>query len=188
MIDISELTAEQFLTMPEDEQKVVIEYINSLKDYVTYNQLEFRKPFPYQKVFMDAGKEYKTRFLRAGNRCGKTYGATLEFSYHLTGLYPDWWEGERVEGSGHVFWVIGITLNSVAQVIQKELLGTNDCRDKDRPNSKVGTGHLPRHTIITDHGWQPDGACLRQCLIKHKDGGENILAFWGSENEAVMIS
>ncbi|HDS4910796.1 TPA: terminase family protein [Klebsiella oxytoca] len=114
---------------------------------------------------------------------GKTYGASIEFAYHLTGLYPDWWEGERVEGSGHTFWVIGITLHSVAQIIQKELLGTNDCRDKQ----KLGTGRLPKHTIITDRGWQPDGACLRQCLIKHKDGGDNILAFWGSENEAVMM-
>ncbi|ELO4930461.1 terminase family protein [Escherichia coli] len=183
MIDLENLTPEILLSLSQEEQETIFAYIDSLKDYVKYNQLEFCEPFPYQEVFMEAGSKYKTRFLRAGNRSGKTYGASIEFAYHLTGLYPDWWKGERVEGSGHVFWVIGITLNSVAQVIQKELLGTNDCRDKQR----LGTGRLPKHTIITDRGWQPDGACLRQCLIKHKDGGENILAFWGSENESVMM-
>lgn len=183
MIDTDILTPEYLLSLPTSEQAQLLEYMDSLRDYVTYNQIEFIEPFPYQHKFMTAGSEYKTRYLRAGNRSGKTYGASIEFAYHLTGLYPDWWTGERVEGSGHVFWVIGITLNSVAQIIQKELLGTNDCRDKQR----IGTGRLPKHTIITDRGWQPDGACLRQCLIKHKDGGENTLAFWGSENEAVMM-
>lgn len=181
--ELLELTPDDLLNLPEETQQDVLQRVYELKEYHTNNKLHFFQPFPYQERFEAAGATYKTRFLRAGNRTGKTYGAAAEFAMHLTGEYPADWQGEIVPESGHVYWVIGITLSSAANVIQKELFGTNDCRDK----SHLGTGMIPKRCIITEQGWQPDGACLRQCLIRHKDGGTNTLAFWGSENEAVMM-
>jgi hypothetical protein len=37
------------------------------------------------------------RVFMAGNRVGKTVAAGTEIAYHLTGEYPDWWEGHRFD-------------------------------------------------------------------------------------------
>jgi len=31
----------------------------------------------------------------AANRVGKTMSGAAELAYHLTGLYPDWWQGRK---------------------------------------------------------------------------------------------
>lgn len=36
-----------------------------------------------------------TRAFFGGNRSGKTTSGCIEISYHMTGQYPDWWEGRR---------------------------------------------------------------------------------------------
>ncbi|MEB4674786.1 terminase family protein [Enterobacteriaceae bacterium G50] len=162
------------------------EFIKNAFDYLNYkkyNRIEFFKPYPYQQRFMNAGSSYEVRYMRAGNRVGKTYGGAAEFAYHLTGEYPEDWKGFVVPDGGHTYWVVGITLESVAKVIQKELIGTPDCRVKEM----IGTGTIPRKNIVTDQGWTPDGAKLKSCLVRHKDGSLNTLMFYGCENVAVMM-
>lgn len=113
----------------------------------------------------------------------KTYGAAYEMALHLTGLYPEGWSGEKVIGSGHVFACIGVTLDSVAKVMQKELFGESDARLK----SKLGTGAIPKDHIEIEEGWSSDGAVIRSCKIKHVSGGYNTLMFYGSTNlDALM--
>lgn len=177
------VTPELLETMTTDEQAQLFEQLQALRHYERYHRIELFEPFEYQRKFMAAGKQFKTRYLRAGNRVGKTYGAATEFSYHLTGLYPDWWEGLTVPSSGHTYWCVGVSLDSVAKVLQKELFGTPDCRI----DSELGTGSLPLHTIEKKLGWKQDGGRLLEVRIRHKDGGLNTLMFYGSENESTMM-
>lgn len=159
-----------------ERHKAAIEYLNTHKIYTF-------KPHPYQKQFMKAGALSKQRYLRAANRIGKSYGTAFEMAMHLTGIYPDWFEGERIKGSGHTFACIGITLDSVAKVMQKELFGHADARSK----SSMGGGSIPIDSIDFDNGWSSDGMVIRSCNIKHKDGGYNTLMFYGSTNiDALM--
>ncbi|MGG7954792.1 hypothetical protein PGN61_21030 [Klebsiella aerogenes] len=65
---LNNITPEFLLSLPTEEQKQIIEYIDSIKGYATYNSIDSVEPFPYQRTFMKAGSEYKTRYLRAGNR------------------------------------------------------------------------------------------------------------------------
>lgn len=59
---------------------------NKLKHYVPYaKQLEFHN---------DKSRE---RLLMAGNQLGKTFCGAADTSIHLTGRYPDWWDGVRFE-------------------------------------------------------------------------------------------
>lgn len=56
------------------------------------------KPYEKQRQFFALGARYDVRCLSGGNRTGKTaavFGG--ELGYHLTGLYPDWWEGRRFD-------------------------------------------------------------------------------------------
>jgi phage terminase large subunit-like protein len=115
-----------------------------------YEQLERRKliykaeyyePYDYQKRFHFA-KGYKTdklaiiRVLMAANQIGKSFGACMEDSYHLTGQYPDWWEGHRFS-KPVTLMVAGETNESVRDILQKELFG-----DPTDPKS-LGTGTVP---------------------------------------------
>lgn len=168
--------------LPKEQREYIKEKLKGIKDYYRFNRLVTFEPYDYQRDFIAAGKTHQVRYLRAGNRTGKTYGAAAEFAYHITGLYPADWNGARIEGSGHTFWAVGITLDSVATVIQKELFGTADIRTED-----LGTGTIPKDKIVKDQGWQPDGGRLRSCMIRHKSGGLNTLRFYGSENVAVMM-
>ena len=56
-----------------------------------------RRLYPKLLEFFRAGAKYRERCLMAANRTGKTLGGGgYETACHLTGLYPDWWEGKRV--------------------------------------------------------------------------------------------
>lgn len=157
--------------------------IHKLLEYRKFNKLQFFTPYHYQLKFMNAGKHYKQRYMRAGNRTGKTYGASFEMAMHLTGQYQPWFEGDKIEDAGHVFWCIGVDLDSVSKVMQKELFGTADCRI----TSLMGTGALPRDSIVMDDGMVKDGARIRSCFIQHVSGGMNTLMFYGSNNESTMM-
>ncbi|HAV9873774.1 TPA: hypothetical protein JLH60_004750 [Escherichia coli] len=171
------LTPEVLEQLTPEQLQGLYEVIKPYSDYKRYNRLEYFEPYPYQRNFMNAGLNHSTRYLRAGNRTGKTYGAAAEMAYHLTGRYPFWWEGQRIEGSNHTFWAVGITQESAANVMQKELFGSSDCR----MNQLMGTGAIPRDAIIFDKGFQPDGPKLKSCFIKHESGGLNTFKFYGCE-------
>lgn len=165
------------------------ELLNDLKkrlalveQFKKYNRLEYFEPFEYQRKFMAAGSKFNIRYLRAGNRCGKTYGASAEFAFHLTGRYPFWWEGLRVKDGGHTYWAVGVTLDSVRRVLQKELLGTVNAKITD----EIGTGAIPRNCLDID-SISRDGQLVKSVCVKHIDGSINTLNFYGSQNEAVMM-
>jgi len=61
-----------------------------------------RELYPKHLEFFRAGAAHKERAFIAGNRCGKTVAGGYETTLHLTGLYPDWWEGRRFACPSHI--------------------------------------------------------------------------------------
>lgn len=178
-----EENSERLALLPPEELK---EFLRDAKDYLDYkatHKIEDYKPYEWQRQFMEAGAIYDSRFLSAGNRCGKTHTAGVEMAYHLTGRYPENWKGRRINSANNIFWAVGITLQSVCDVVQKELLGTNDFRN----DQELGTGSIPKECIELKTGLIPDGGKVKQILIKHSSGRFNTLRFFGSENVAVMM-
>ena len=47
-------------------------------------------------AFFKAGATYPFRLFCKANRVGGTEGMGCELTYHLTGQYPDWWEGSSL--------------------------------------------------------------------------------------------
>lgn len=176
--EISDSDDEYFLSDFEEELRTLEDEAEAEYQRVLTNKIKYFEPFEYQKKFMEAGSKYRLRFLRAANRIGKSYGTSAEMTYHLTGDYPDWWKGKRITKGGLTYWCIGITLDSVRKVLQKELLGTNDCRIK----RDIGTGFIPRENIELKQGYITDGARLQECKIKHSSGDFNTLMFYSAEN------
>ena len=58
----------------------------------------------------------------AANRTGKTLSAGYQVALHMTGDYPDWWEGYRFTHAPNVL-VSGVNNDQLKIVVQKELFG-----------------------------------------------------------------
>lgn len=111
----------------------------------------------------------------AGNQLGKTIAGGFEWAIHLTGRYPDWWEG-RVFDHPVRFWASGVTGESTRDNPQRVLLGP------PQQKGDWGTGSIP-HDALSD--WTlargiPDA--LDSAVIKWGGGGdvqakESVLAF-----------
>ena len=53
-----------------------------------------RELYPKQISYFKAGAKHRERLFLAANRVGKTEGVgAYECTCHLTGIYPEWWEG-----------------------------------------------------------------------------------------------
>lgn len=103
------------------------------------NKLKAYGPYPKQMDFHAAGgdPDVRERLLMAGNQLGKTWSAGFETAMHLTGRYPDWWEG-AVFDAPVAAWAAGVTSEVTRDTTQRILYG--------RYNAP-GTGSIPKDAI-----------------------------------------
>lgn len=163
----------------EGRWEELAELLEEYKTHIKFNKLEMFKPYDYQVRFMNASAKCKQRLMRAANQSGKSFGASFEVAQHITGLYQPYFEGERIEGGGHLYWCIGIDLDSTARVMQRALFGTADIRIEE----DIGTGAIPRDTIDFS-SFVKDGPRLMSCRIRHVDGSYNTIQFFGAAQGA----
>lgn len=81
-----------------------------------------RDLYPKQMELFKAGSIHRERLFMAGNRVGKTEGGGYEVTCHLTGLYPDWWEGRRFDRPIKAL-AAGDTGQTTRDIIQAKMLG-----------------------------------------------------------------
>lgn len=118
-------------------------------------------------AFFKAGAEFRSRLFMAGNRVGKTITGCTEDVYHLTGLYPTWWEGKRFDENIRA-WVAGKTNETTRDIIQLELLGNVVFENGQKTFD--GTGLIPKHLIGKISWRQGVQDLVDTVLIKHKNG------------------
>ena len=118
--------------------------------------------------FFAQGREHQERCFMAANRVGKTIVGAYETALHLTGDYPEWWEGRRFEGPGD-WWAAGDTSETTRDIVQLELLG---------PSGDHGTGMIPWRCFegepVPKRGI---AGAIDTVAIKHKSGGVSTLGF-----------
>lgn len=134
------------------------------------NKLRAYKPYAKQREFHALGATKRERLLMAANRFGKTECGAAEGAYHLTGLYPDWWEGKRFDKPVRM-WAAGVTNESTRDVVQAKLVGPPARREE------WGTGYIPASTIgdISLGRGTPDS--IDTVSIRHASGGFSTLQF-----------
>ena len=141
----------------------------AVADDMAFNQLKYFRPFEHQKNFFVTTSD--RRGILAANRIGKTVSTCYETAMHLTGIYPDWWQGHRFR-KPITCMVAGEGWSQVALVLQQELLGSPDIKLRDN----LGTGAIPRSCLVTDT-MRGDGANCIGIEIKHISGGKSYLLF-----------
>lgn len=138
----------------------------------SYNKLKDYSPYLKQMEFHKAGAIYRERLLMAGNQLGKTLSAGAEVAMHLTGRYPDWWEG-KVFDKGINAWASGITGESTRDNPQRILYGDL---------GQAGTGMIPKEALkdVTNKRGTPNA--IDTIIVRHGGGGdiqagESLLGF-----------
>ena len=135
-----------------------------------YNRIDEYDPYPYQLEFHKTGSTANQRLLMAANRIGKSYCGSMELAYHLTGLYPPWWEG-RVYKQPIVAWAGGVSNETTRDIVQFELLGS-----PDDPEA-FGSGTVPKKYIIKTERKPGVPNAKSVAVIKHVSGGNSSLFF-----------
>lgn len=99
------------------------------------------RPYSKQREFHNAGAEHRERLFMAGNQLGKTIAGGAEWAMHLTGRYPDWWEGREFKKPVRM-WASGVTGESTRDNPQRVLVGP------PQQEEAWGTGMIPGDAIV----------------------------------------
>jgi phage terminase large subunit-like protein len=98
---------------------------------------------------------------------GKSYSAAAEVAMHLTGIYPDWWEGKRFAKAVRGL-AAGVTSQLVRDSMQVLLFGY--------PALELGHGMVPKKTIVGEPTMARSVQGAYDTIkVKHVSGGESSL-------------
>lgn len=128
------------------------------------------QPYAKQREFHEAGATHRERLLMAGNQLGKTFSGAAEMAYHLTGQYPDWWNGRRFDRPVRA-WVGSKTGEVTRDGVQRLLVG------EPKDQSQWGTGFIPGDAIMETSRRMGVADSIDSVLVKHVSGMNSALGF-----------
>jgi phage terminase large subunit-like protein len=134
------------------------------------NRLKAYRPYTKQREFHAAGAEHRERLLMAGNQLGKTYSGAAEVAFHLTGLYPDWWDGRRFEKATR-WWAGSKTGEVTRDGVQRLLVG------EPKDESRWGEGFIPHACLVDWSRRQGVPDAIDSVLVQHVSGESSTLGF-----------
>lgn len=139
------------------------------------NKLRLYAPYAKQREFHAAGRVKSERLFMAGNQLGKTIAGGAEWAMHLTGRYPDWWDGATFD-QAPVLWAGSVTSESTRDNPQRILVGP------PAKEEEWGTGFIPADCIVSRSRAQGVPNLLDSVVVRWGGGGdiqagESILAF-----------
>lgn len=129
--------------------------------------LFFYKPYNKQLEFHKNGLLYRERLFMAANQTGKTFAGGNEVAFHVTGLYPDNWNGWVCDHAPRG-WVGSVTSELTRDGAQRILMG---------PVGSWGTGTIPKECIIEIKRARGVPDAIETVLIRHVSGDTAQITF-----------
>src|SRR5580765_1603690 len=139
--------------------------------------IELYEPYPRQAAFHAFGKTYRERLLLASNQTGKTFCASAEMSYHLTGLYPPWWQG-RVFNDPIAAWAIGVSSELTRDSCQRLLFGRA---------AAPGTGLVPRRLVVDTTASRGVSDGYDTVSVRHVTGANSTIGFKSYQQDRAKL-
>ncbi|TWA34638.1 phage terminase large subunit-like protein [Sinorhizobium medicae] len=134
------------------------------------NILSSYQPYAKQREFHAAGATFRERLFMAGNQLGKTLAGAAEAAMHLTGRYPEWWQGRRFDRP--VAMLAGSESYELTRDgVQRLLIGPPLNEDE------WGTGFVPKATIQATTRRSGASGALDSVTVRHVAGGASTLLF-----------
>jgi phage terminase large subunit-like protein len=134
------------------------------------NRLSSYRPYQKQKEFHAAGKQYRERLFMAGNQLGKTLAGAAEAAMHLTGKYPDDWQGKRFHKP--IVMLAGSESYELTRDGVQRLMVGPPMSEED-----WGTGFVPKADIIATTRRSGVSGALDSITVRHVSGGASTLLF-----------
>lgn len=104
----------------------------------------------------------------AGNQLGKTVAGAAEAAMHLTGRYPDWWQGKRFDKP--VIMLAGSESYELTRDgVQRLMVGPPDREEE------WGTGFIPADAIVARTRRMGVSNALDSVTVAHVSGGQSSL-------------
>ncbi len=134
------------------------------------NRLRTYRPYAKQREFHRNGALFRERLLIAANQVGKTWAGAAEAAMHLTGQYPDWWEGRRWDRP--IVMLAGSeTYDLTRDGIQRLMIGPPDQEEN------WGTGSIPQSCLRARTRRAGVANSLDSVTVQHISGGLSSLGF-----------
>ena len=134
------------------------------------NRLRHYAPYAKQREFHRLGATYRERLFKAGNQLGKTLAGAAEVAMHLTGEYPDWWDGRRFDRP--VTWLAGSESYELTRDgVQRLLVGPPDREEE------WGTGFIPAAALLHRTRRMGVSNALDSVTVRHMSGGSSSILF-----------
>ena len=155
----------------DDAEKVELYELLRLKDIRSRRtRLAVYKPYARQVEFHNAGAGFRERLFMAGNQLGKTWAGAYEVAMHLTGQYPDWWQGKR-----YPFAIRAMVGSESAELtrkgVQRLLVGPPEIREE------WGTGSIPWAALKDTSMKQGVPDAISSAVVRHASGEDSVVQF-----------
>lgn len=144
-----------------------LELLQAIKRKQDRNKLTSYQPYPKQREFHRNGALFNERLFMAGNQLGKTLAGGAEVAIHLTGNYPDWWDG-LVFDEPPLIWASGVTSETTRDNPQRVLMGP------PANENEWGTGFIPYDHIKDTTRAVGVPNLLDNAQVKHKNGTSQV--------------
>lgn len=137
----------------------------------------YYKPYPPQLRFHNS--KALERILSGANQSGKTFAGAIEAAFHITGYYPEWFEGRRLKPRMNpitgrdelAIWVVGTDNKTTRDNLQKKIVG--DIQN-DFKGGVVHRQLIKTETAVRNRG-TPD--MLDSIKVEHSSGCDCTVYF-----------
>lgn len=148
-----------------------------------------RHLYPQHMEFFKATKDNFAVMMMSANQVGKSTSAGYALACAATGIYPDWWPGEKYDRPIKI-WACGVDSKQMREVIQERLLG---------PIGEFGTGLIRKSCLNfeTLKEAQKADTFISIFHVKHISGGwstielksyeSGVRAFMGPTKDLIWL-
>lgn len=161
-----------FLTSPDDVKR---EYAQLLEEKIRRNKLDksiitYNALYDWQRKFNNATATHTACMLMAANQVGKSLIGCIIDSFHLTGDYPDDWEGYKFT-TPPMCWLLGYSGEKTRDLLQLKLFGRFS-------GGEFEGGFIRKDLILKDwRGMPGTTGAMREIRITHVNG-ISACQFW----------
>lgn len=165
---LASLPSSDLSSLSEPQLQELVSLIEQLKFDTETNRLRDYVPNRKQREFHAAGLSIRERLLMAGNQLGKTLSAAMEVAMHMTGHYPDWWNGKRFDRPTR-----GIAGSESVELtkrgVQRLLLGNPETPEQ------WGSGAIPREYLVSTTPKPGVPNAVSAIIVRHISGGTSVM-------------
>ena len=153
---------------PQSDKAELLKLLDARDLAEKQNLLRRYAPYPKQTEFHHTVA--RERLLIAANQVGKTLAGAAEMAMHLTGEYPDWWEGHRF--TKPITALAGSESYELTRDgVQRLLVGP------PANESEWGCGYIPARCIAGRSRRAGVSNALDSVTVRHCSGGASTLLF-----------